>query len=71
MTALVRLPATGVSSLFSALARLRRAPGVHPQRVGFAGHLVVDTANALLPEGDHEAHARAHLAIIRLLPGRP
>ncbi|GAA1520746.1 hypothetical protein [Kribbella lupini] len=53
MTGLVRPPATGVSSLFSALARLRRAPGVHPQRVGFAGHVVVDTANALLPEGDH------------------
>ncbi len=55
MTGLVRLPTAGVSFLFSALARLRRAPGVHPQRVGFAGRLVVDAANALLPEGDQPA----------------
>ncbi|GAB2614629.1 hypothetical protein [Kribbella endophytica] len=55
MTDPVGLPGSGVSSVFSALARLRHAPGVHPQRVGFAGQLVVGIVNALLPKGDHSA----------------
>jgi hypothetical protein len=55
VTGLVRLPGLGVSSLFSALARLRHAPGVHPQRVAFAGRLTVGTVNALLPKGEYPA----------------
>ncbi|MEV6283890.1 hypothetical protein [Kribbella sp. NPDC051770] len=40
-----------VSSLFSAMAQVRRAPAVHPQRLGFAGRLEITTDNPLLPLG--------------------
>jgi hypothetical protein len=49
---------TVVSAFFSALARVRNAPAVHPRRLGFTGQLVVSGVNAVLPKGTYPVTAQ-------------
>jgi hypothetical protein len=48
-------PADGVSLIFGAMARLRRAPAVHPRGIAFAAQLTVSDQTPLILQGDHPA----------------
>jgi hypothetical protein len=51
-------PAHGFSAIFSTMARLRRAPAVHPRAVTFAAQLTVCREMPLFPQGDYRATVR-------------
>ena len=55
---LTNAPAHGFSAVFRSLARLRRAPAVHPRGVTFAAQLMVDHPTPLIPQGDYATTVR-------------